>query len=136
MENSDTAFLGTGWSFPPEFTAGGREVLLVSGAEDIHQSLEILFGTRLFERILQEEYGSHLHDFVFEEISSGLLNRLQSALAEAILYHEPRVELNGLELEQDDQQDGLLYILLDYSIPASNTRFNMVYPFYIQEAGV
>lgn len=136
MENDNASFLGTGWSFPPEFTAGGRQVLLVSGAEDIHQSLEILFGTRLLERTMQEEYGSRLDEFIFEEISSAMQNHLQSLIAEAVLYHEPRVELNSVDLDLDEQDAGLLYIQLDYTIPASNTRFNMVYPFYIQEASV
>jgi len=136
MENTHASFLGTGWSFPPEFTDGGRDILLVSGPDDIRQSLEILLGTRLHERILQEDYGSPLQDFLFEETSEGLVNQLKNTLAEAILYHEPRVELNSIELEADGQQDGLLYILLDYSLPASNTRFNMVYPFYLREASV
>lgn len=136
MKNDNTAFLGVGWSFPPEFSESGRNLVTVSGEEDVRQSLQILLGTRLNERILQEEYGSSLHDFVFEEAGADFLNQVRSMLAEAILYHEPRVDINGIQLEQDETEAGLLYIVLDYSIPASNTRFNMVYPFYIREASV
>ena len=134
MKNDNTAFLGTGWSFPPEFSESGRNLVTVSGEEDVRQSLQILLGTRLNERILQEDYGSSLHDFVFEEAGSDFLNQVRSMIAEAILYHESRVELNDVQLEQDEIEDGLLYIVIDYTIAASNTRFNMVYPFYIQEA--
>lgn len=52
-----TSFLGTGWSFPPEFAAGGAEVAMVSEVEDVHQSLAILFATRPGERAMQESFG-------------------------------------------------------------------------------
>ena len=136
MDKKDTPFLGTGWSFPPEFSDNGRSIATVSGSDDVRQSLEILFGTRLNERILQEEYGSSLQDFLFEEINAGILNQLRRLISEAILYHEPRVELNAVNLDVDRQIEGLILIKIDYSIPASNTRFNMVYPFYLQEANV
>lgn len=132
----DTSFLGTGWSFPPEFTEGGQEVFLVSGAEDVRQSLEILLGTRLNERILAEDYGSSLRDLVFEEANAALVNQLRNIITEAILYNEPRVELNSVELNTDDELEGLLLIKIDYTIPTSNTRFNMVYPFYLEEASI
>ena len=133
MENNDTSFLGRGWSFPPEFTASGEDVMMVAGPEDVKQSLEILLGTRLEERILREEYGSNLHEFVFAEINTGLINRLRNMIEEAILYGEPRIRLNEVELDTDEQREGLLLIKVDYTIPNSNSRFNMVYPFYIQE---
>ena len=49
----DASFLGRGWSFPPEFGPGGAEVAMVAGEEDIAQSLSILFGTALGERVMR-----------------------------------------------------------------------------------
>src|SRR6476620_302056 len=92
----DQAFLGTGWSFPPAFTQGGADVALVSGAEDIQQSLQILLSTRLGERVMQDEFGCDLHGVLFEEIDQGLINTLNSMIADAILYHEPRITLDQL----------------------------------------
>ncbi|MEM7370301.1 MAG: GPW/gp25 family protein [Bacteroidota bacterium] len=128
------SFLGTGWSFPPSFSPGGASLEMVSDIKDIQQSLEILFGTRLGERIMQEDYGSSLIDYQFEEVSSFVINRLQHMIEEAILYHEARITLNTLNIRQDDTIDGLLLIQLDFSIPASNSRYNMVYPFYLNES--
>ena len=136
MDNKDTSFLGRGWSFPPQFTDGGRDVVMAAGPDDVQQSLEILFGTRLEERILQEDFGSGLHEFLFGEVNVGILNRMRNTIAEAVLYHEPRVEVNSVGVDVDGQIEGLLHITLDYTIPASNTRFNMVYPFYLQEASI
>src|SRR5207253_1272086 len=49
------SFLGTGWSFPPEFRAGG--VVMTDDEEDIRASLAVLFRTAPGERFLQPKYG-------------------------------------------------------------------------------
>ena len=134
MPNDDTSFLGTGWSFPPAFASGGATVAVVSGTTDIEQSLQILLQTRLGERSLQEDYGCELSRFLFEEINQGLVNKLTSLIADAILYHEPRIKLDNVDLSQSEATEGLLLISIRYTVVATNTRYNMVYPFYILEA--
>src|SRR5262245_43670252 len=96
----DQAFLGTGWSFPPSFTLGGSDVHVVSGVEDIQQSLAILLSTRRGERVMQDEFGCELSEFLFGEISESLVGRLRDFISDAILHHEPRIALNGVEVEQ------------------------------------
>jgi len=128
------AFLGTGWSFPPRFAAGGAGVEMVAGSEDIHQSLQILLATRLGERVMHEDYGCNLDDAVFEEAGQRLINKVSSMVKDAVLYHEPRIKLLDLRLRQHPDQPELLLIRLDYRVPETNSRFNMVYPFYLTEA--
>ena len=132
--SSDQSFLGTGWSFPPAFTKGGADVEMVSGAEDIQQSLQILLSTRLGERVMQDEFGCDLHGFLFEEVSQSLINSLTGLISDAILYHEPRINLERLDIAESETEPGLLLIQIDYTIRSTNSRFNMVYPFYINEA--
>jgi phage baseplate assembly protein W len=127
-------FLGTGWTFPPAFTSRGADVETVSGAEDIRQSLEILFGTAPGERVLQEDFGSDLSRYLFEEIDRDLIQNLTSLISDAILYHEPRIHLNDLEISEAEAEAGLLLIQLDFTVRSTNSRFNMVYPFYLSEA--
>jgi phage baseplate assembly protein W len=130
----DQAFLGTGWSFPPSFTRNGSDVHVVSGTADIEQSLAILLATRRGERVMLEEFGCDLSEFLFGEVSEGLAGRLRDFIANAILHHEPRVSLNGVEVSDRDAASGLLLIHIDYTVRATNSRFNMVYPFYVNEA--
>ena len=130
----EQAFLGTGWNFPPTFHKGGADVEMVSGAEDIHQSLQILLSTRLGERVMQEDYGCDLSFVLFEEIDQGLLNSLNSLVSDAILYHEPRINMDNLDVSEDADEPGRLIIQIEYTIRGTNSRFNMVYPFYINEA--
>ena|SRR5689334_21971835 len=132
--SADSSFLGTGWSFPPTFGHAGAEVVMVSGVEDIHQSLQILISTRLGERVMHDDFGCALDSVVFEEIDQGLLNSLNSAISDAILYHEPRITLDKLDVSETAAQPELLLISLEYTVRSTNSRFNMVYPFYINEA--
>lgn len=128
------SFLGTGWSFPPTFSAGGADVEMVSDNEDIHQSLQILLATRIGERVMQDDFGCDLSDVLFAEMDQGLINNLNRLVSDAILYHEPRITLDNLDISESEGQAGLLLISIQYTVRGTNSRFNMVFPFYINEA--
>lgn len=129
----DGGFLGRGWRFPPRFVGAGADVEMVAGAEDIHQSLQILLSTRLGERVMQDRFGCALDDLMFEEIDQSLVNRITAAVTDAVLYHETRIKLDGVQVDRSDEH-GLVLIRLRYTIKATNSRFNLVYPFYLHEA--
>lgn len=133
-QSKPPSFLGTGWSFPPEFGPGGAEVALVSDVEDIHQSLAILFATRRGERPMQETFGCSLDELLFEEIDQSLVNRIHSMIHDAILQHETRIELQDLDVTPDPHDPGVLRIQLEYAVLGTNSRYNMVFPFYLNEA--
>jgi uncharacterized protein len=132
--NQQPAFLGSGWAFPPTFTGGGGQVVMASGVEDIHQSLQILLSTRLGERVMQDSFGCDLTAVLFEEIAQSMVNTLTGLISDAILYHEPRITLDKLDVSQDRAEASLLLISLEYTVRSTNSRFNMVYPFYLNEA--
>lgn len=127
-------FLGTGWGFPPTFSPGGAEVATVSDAEDIAESLRILLATRPGERVMRPRYGCDLDGQLFEEVDQGFVNSLTSTIEESIVYDEPRIELENVEATQDDDNPGLILISIEYTIRHTNARYNMVYPFYLDEA--
>ena len=106
---------------------------LVSGEEDISESLSILLSTTIGERILRPTYGCDLKEFLFEPIDPALSAQIRDVVETAILYFEPRVELEGLDVSDDDALEGKLLISIDYRIRSTNTRRNMVFPFYKQE---
>ena len=94
-------FLGRGWSFPPEFnksTKLGGEVAMVDGTLDIDQSLHILLRTSLGERVMQPRYGCNLSDYLFEPSNTALLAFLKETVFSAIIYHEPRIKIEELEV--------------------------------------
>ena len=107
---------------------------MVSDAEDIHQSIQILFSTLPGERLMQEAFGCDLSGYVFEEIDQSLINSMHRTISDAILYHEPRIKLERLQISESPSEKGLLLISMDYAIRGTNSRYNMVYPFYLKEA--
>lgn len=132
----DTAFLGTGWAFPPEFDESGGGVEMVSAEVDINQSLEILLFTSLRERVMRPNYGCNLRDYLFEPMNAGLLTFIKDLVEDAILYFEPRIRTEKVEVSESDSFDaisGRLIITVDYVIKRTNSRFNFVYDFYANE---
>jgi phage baseplate assembly protein W len=127
-------FLGRGWAFPPRFSPGGEQVAMVVDEEDIQQSLALLFATRRGERMMQDSYGASLEEWLYAEVDQELVSNVSAWIEEAVLLHEPRIALLDLEVGPHPREGGVLLIRLDYRIPATNSRFNMVFPFYLNEA--
>ena len=103
-----------------------------SDGADITESLEILFSTRLGERFFSPDFGSSLERLVFEPLDANLKAFMRTLLVEGITRYEPRITVNDIMLETDDLQ-GVVRILVDYTIPGTNNRANFVYPFYLNE---
>lgn len=139
MVNSPS-FLGTGWSFPPQFNRGtnarNSQVVMVSAEADIRQSLEIILSTQPGERLMIPDFGCELSQYLFEEIRQGLITRIKDTVSDAILYHEPRINLNSIEVTTSSVEASLLLIEINYTIRQTNTRSNLVYPFYLNEATI
>lgn len=133
MDEDRKAYLGTGWSFPPTFDKKAKQVRLVSAEEDVCESLQILLSTSLGERVMQPTYGCDLHALVFEALSPTIASGIKELVRTAILYYEPRIRLNQLDLNLDEQRRGVVNITVDYTVISTNSRFNYVYPFYLQE---
>ena len=130
---TDTQFLGTGWAFPPSFDWRSKEAALVSQVEDIEQSLRILLGTVPGERVMQPTFGCGLKRMVFESINDSTATEIKDIVAKAILFFEVRITLHDIDLDWSEIADGLLRLKLDYTVRTTNTRTNMVYPFYLSE---
>jgi len=133
MEDTGKAYLGTGWSFPPTFDKASRSVELVSAEDDIWQSLYILLSTSLGERVMQPTYGCNLTELLFETLSPNVASNIKELIRTAIVYHEPRIRLNQIDLSLSQELEGVVNIAVDYTILSTNSRFSLVYPFYIRE---
>ncbi|WP_161887919.1 GPW/gp25 family protein [Pontibacter russatus] len=137
MNQQFKSFLGTGWAFPPTFNRSTGAVELVRDVEDIEQSLNILLSTSLGERVMQPEYGCNLADYLFESLSSGVIGYIKDRVKNAILYYEPRIVAEKIDVTSDastDLLEGHFTITIEYTIPGTNSRFNYVYDYYKNEA--
>ncbi|MCB0575240.1 MAG: GPW/gp25 family protein [Saprospiraceae bacterium] len=134
------SFLGRGWAFPPELVKTsqyGGEVMMAESRADIEQSLGILLRTSVGERVLQPTYGCNMSDYLFSPMSATMLGFLRDMVFDAILYHEPRIKVEKLDVTESDSLDaieGRLIFEIDYIIRGTNSRFNFVYDYYLTEA--
>lgn len=132
----NTSFLGTGWGFPPEFNKeeeGAGKVEMLSDEIDIKSSLEILLSTRLGERVMVPNYGCNLDELLFKPLNLTLKTFVKELIKNAILYYEPRIDVEKIQIDQTNELDGELLILIDYRIRVTNARNNLVFPFYKEE---
>jgi hypothetical protein len=130
---TNRSFLGRGWGFPPEFNRLTKAVNMLEDEADIKSSLEILLSTRLGERVMVPNYGCNLDELLFKPLTLTLKTFVVDLIKTAILYHEPRIEINKIEIDPTNELEGVLLIVLDYTVRATNSRKNMVYPFYKEE---
>ena len=131
--SQENPFLGTGWDFPPTFSRDTNAAAMISDVEDIQSSLHILLTTSLGERIMRPTYGCNLRDYLFEPLDASLTAFIKDLVKTAILYFEPRILLEKVNIEAFPLQ-GRVDISLDYRVRNTNSRYNYVLPFYENEA--
>lgn len=124
------SFLGRGWSFPPKFNRSLRSVEMLDYEADIASSLEVLLGTMRGERVMLPQYGCNLDELVFESLDTRMKTLMADKIESAILYHEPRIKLEKVMLDDSRELEGVVLIEVNYLVKTTNSRFNFVYPFY------
>ncbi len=105
---------------------------MVTKEQDIYESLRILLGTQPGERTMQPRFGCNLRQFVHEVANESLFTHIKEVIRDAILRFEARIDVEVIETEYDPNE-GILHITIDYRIRQTNSRHNMVYPFYLLE---
>jgi hypothetical protein len=126
----DRPFLGRGWSFPPTFDRKTLAVEMLEEEKDIASSLEILLSTARGERVMLPQYGCNLQELVFESLDTRTKTLMADKVESAILYHEPRIEVESVNLDDSSELEGVVLIEVKYRVKKTNSRFNFVYPFY------
>ena len=126
-------FLGLGWSFPPSFNIQLQSVEMTEQNEDIERSLQILLTTTTGERVMQPKYGCNMDEFLFEPLNLSTKTIMVDKIKTAILYFEPRIDVKKITLDSTDELNGVILIQIDYLVRATNSRFNFVFPYYINE---
>jgi hypothetical protein len=130
----EKAFLGRGWAFPIAADPGG-EVSLVAFEEDIREAIRIILGTNHGERVMRPDFGANLRALVFEPLSATTMSLVQDQVERALIEWEPRIDLLDVRVTggPEERARGRLTVEIDYRVRATNTFYNLVYPFYLLE---
>lgn len=97
---------------------------------DIASSLEVLLTTTRGERIMLPQYGCNLEELVFESLDTRMKTLMADKVESAILYHEPRILLERVRLNDSRELEGVVLIEVTYRVKSTNSRFNFVFPYY------
>lgn len=100
---------------------------------DIYSSLEILLTTAPGERVMQPEYGCDMEELIFENVDTTTKTLVADKIENAILYFEPRIDVEKVNLDDSREWEGVILIEIVYRVRTTNSRFNFVFPFYKTE---
>jgi len=125
-------FLGVGWAIPLTAAAPG-EITLAAYDEDVRQAVRIILSTVPGERVMRPDFGAGLEALVFEPMNATTRELARHRVEEALVLWEPRIDSIAVSVTADEPV-GRLNIEIDYRVRATNTFYNLVYPFYLTEA--
>ena len=125
-------FLGIGTAFPLALDPTTHGVARAQYEASVRQSILIILGTAKGERVMRPDFGCGIHDLVFATLSAATIGRVDREVHEALLRLEPRIDVTSVKVTPD-ASGGVLLIDIEYEVRATNTAFNLVYPFYLQQ---
>jgi hypothetical protein len=125
-----TEIIGSGLAFPLQVDRRGG-IALARDEQDIDQAIQLILGTAPGERPMRPEFGCGVHDFVFDSIDANTVGRMEDAIREALDRWEPRIQVQAVDFDLSNADNGLLTIDIGYTVRATNNERNLVYPFYV-----
>lgn len=132
IRNDDArAFLGRGWAFPVAVDAQGG-IALAAYEDDIRQAIRIILDTEPGERVMRPDFGAGLRGLLFEPINTTTLALARHRTERALVLWEPRIDQIAVDVTAEPRV-GILRIEVRYRVRSTNTFYNLVHPFYVQE---
>ena len=125
--------LGVGWAFPVRPTEG--KLQYVRDEEDVEQAIGIILETAQNERVMNPNFGAGLQTFLFAANSSVTHRAVEEEIMGALLDWEARIRVERVSASAAEGQANLMLIEIDYVVRRTNAFYNLVYPFYLTEAG-
>jgi uncharacterized protein len=122
--------LGRGWKYPLTLDERG-EVALSEGETDIQEAIQLILSTALGERLMHPDFGCGIHDLVFAPNNTGTAGLARFYVEDALIRWEPRIDVEEIEVQADPAQPEWLLISVSYRVRTTDSRYNLVYPFYL-----
>jgi len=123
-------FLGRGWKFPLELNPQGK-IDYSAEEQKVQESILMILGTARGERPMRPDFGSRLHELVFEPVNTSTQSLVAAYATEALVQWEPRIDLLNVNVSDAAVHEGKLLVDIEYKVRATNSAFNLVYPFYL-----
>jgi phage baseplate assembly protein W len=127
------SFLGTGLRFPLQVNPQGQ--LAVSSADRrVEESIYLILGTKVGERVMLPDFGCAIHDLVFAPNNAMTRTRAIDAVQRSLVLFEPRIDVLDVSADTAPAEPNLLLLRIDYRLRSNNAISNLVYPFFLLES--
>jgi phage baseplate assembly protein W len=83
---------------------------------------------------MRPDFGTGLRGLMFEPINTTTMALARHRVEQALILWEPRIDSVNVAVDADPP-GGKLNIAVSYRVRSTNTFYNLVYPFYLQEGG-
>jgi uncharacterized protein len=109
---------GQGPSFPPRVDADGR-LAWSAGDENVRESLRVILLTEPGERLMREDFGCGLRQFLFEPNTVTTRTLIQDRIVRAIGRWESRVQIDDVSVDADPADARVINVSIVYRLVAT-----------------
>lgn len=127
----NTDILGKGFAFPLRINPRGG-ITESRHTKKVRESILFILGTQYGERVMRPNFGCNLKSLVFAPNNTATANLACYYVEEGLTTWEPRIILEEIIVENDNQH-GRLMIHIHYKIKPTYEPQNLVYPFYLEQ---
>ena len=127
-----TEFLGVGWQFPVMLHMDRSRFAFAEYEESVQQAIRIILSTSKGERVMRPDFGCGIHELVFAPNSASTRGLAEHHVREALLNWESRIEVLEVKANPAGTQEEAIILTISYRVQATDSRFNLVYPFYLE----
>ena len=131
---AQAGFLGQGMKFPPQINPATGRFETVSAEESVKESVYLILMTQKTERPMLPEFGTNLMSYTFMDMNYTQLNMIIRTIKDQLMVQEPRIR--DVDITADlESRPGAVLFQIDYTVRDTNTRDNLVFPFYLNAEG-
>ena len=116
--------------FPPQIDPATGRFVTVSGNQAVKESLYLILMTQRTERLVRPDFGSDIMSYTFMDTGTTMISIFRRNIMETILAEEPRISDVSVDIEYNDSLNAMI-ISINYLVSSTNTRDNLVFPFYL-----
>ncbi len=127
--NSREDYLGKSLSFPIGINIQGN-LQTSSNISNIEESIRIILGTKLGERVYRPNFGCRLSELTFAPMNTKTLMLIRLYVETALKAWEPRIIVDGIYTEADSIHSKI-NITIVYRVKKTYDPRSLVYPFYL-----
>ena len=112
--------LGQGLSFPPRIGPDGR-LAWSAGEDNVRESLRIILMTEMGERLMREDFGCGLRQYLFEPNIVTTRQRIQESIVQSIGRWEPRVSVSDVSVDPDPNDPRRVNVVVLFRLIATQS---------------